>query len=245
MRQRLQPITRARPRRGSWRRSSSACGPAAVLPLRLGRRAPGGSPEGACWVGPDSYAMCTPSLAIDLVIESGEDAVVLVRRGDNGKFATMGGFVDVGEAPRDAVARELKEETNLDLASPPSLLGVFGDLGGAARRRHTVSAVTWRGRPARLGRAPTPGPSSSSPSRTSPASTSPSTTGPSSTTTWSGDDTSSRGTRLVKLPGRIERPEGPTSSPTSEARPSRASPSSTNEPKSCPSGSRSRRPWRT
>ena len=68
----------------------------------------GGSPTGeprGCWVGNDGYAMCTPSLAIELVIESGDDAVVLVRRGDNGKYATMGGFVDVGEDPRDAVAR--------------------------------------------------------------------------------------------------------------------------------------------
>ena len=41
--------------------------------------APSGEPRGSCWVGNDGYAMCTPSLAIDLVIESGDDAVVLVR----------------------------------------------------------------------------------------------------------------------------------------------------------------------
>ena len=73
--------------------------------------------------------MCTPSLAIDLVIEStlpdGAPGVVLVERADNGLFATMGGFVDVGETVESAVARELKEETGLDLASTPSLLGVW------------------------------------------------------------------------------------------------------------------------
>ena len=97
---------------------------------------PTGEPRGSCWVGNDGYAMCTPSLAIDLVIESGDDAVVLVRRGDNGKYATMGGFVDVGEDPRDAVARELREETALELAAPPLLLGVFGD-PRRDPRRHT------------------------------------------------------------------------------------------------------------
>lgn len=101
---------------------------------------PSGDPVGSCWAGVDGYAMCTPSLAIDLVIESGDDAVVLVRRGDNGKYATMGGFVDVGELPSDAVARELMEETNLELDSPPRLLGVFGD-PRRDQRRHTVSAV--------------------------------------------------------------------------------------------------------
>ena len=102
--------------------------------------APGGEPAGSCWAGPDGYAMCTPSLAIDLVIESGDDGVVLVKRGDNGKYATMGGFVDVGELPRDAVARELREETNLELVGEPELLGVFGD-PRRDERRHTVSAV--------------------------------------------------------------------------------------------------------
>ena len=141
MRQRLQPV--AAREAAAWVLASLFFGLWLLrpsCPYVWAGGAPGGSPEGSCWVGPDSYAMCTPSLAIDLVIESGEDAVVLVRRGDNGKFATMGGFVDVGEAPRDAVARELKEETNLDLASPPSLLGVFGDPRRDARR-HTVSAV--------------------------------------------------------------------------------------------------------
>lgn len=55
--------------------------------------APGGNPAGSCWVGAsDNYAMCTPSLAIDLVIESGDDAgIIFVLRRDNGLYATMGG----------------------------------------------------------------------------------------------------------------------------------------------------------
>lgn len=103
--------------------------------------APGGSPLGSCWVGPDEYAMCTPSLAIDLVIERGDgESVLLVERADNGLFATMGGFVDVGETLHDAVARELLEETGLTLARAPQLLGVYGD-PRRDPRRHTVSAA--------------------------------------------------------------------------------------------------------
>ena len=67
--------------------------------------APGDSPAGSCWCGKaDGYCMCTPSLAIDLVIETtlpdGEPGIVLVIRRDNGLAATMGGFVDVGETTR-------------------------------------------------------------------------------------------------------------------------------------------------
>ena len=102
--------------------------------------APGGEPRGSCWIGAtDSYAMCTPSLAIDLVIEH-EEGVMLVRRSDNGKYATMGGFIDVGESPHEAVERELKEETALDLSEAPLLLGVYGD-PRRDKRRHTVSVA--------------------------------------------------------------------------------------------------------
>lgn len=102
---------------------------------------PDRSPAGSCWCGAavDSYCLCTPSLAIDLVIEY-QDSVVLVQRKDNGRFATMGGFVEVGEPVEAAVARELKEETGLDLAARPRLLGVWSD-PRRDKRRHTVSVV--------------------------------------------------------------------------------------------------------
>mmetsp|Transcript_13166 Transcript_13166/g.15931 ORF Transcript_13166/g.15931 Transcript_13166/m.15931 type:complete len:243 (+) Transcript_13166:297-1025(+) len=103
--------------------------------------APGGNPAGSCWIGAsDNYAMCTPSLAIDLVIEHEDKGVILVRRKDNGLYATMGGFVDVGERLHDTVRRELAEETGLELLGEPLLLGVFGD-PRRDKRRHTVSIV--------------------------------------------------------------------------------------------------------
>ena len=69
---------------------------------------------GTCWCGEDSYCMCNPSLAIDLVIVTkknekddsivnDDDYVWLVQRKDTDQLATMGGFVQVGETVEDAV----------------------------------------------------------------------------------------------------------------------------------------------
>lgn len=106
----------------------------------------GGHPEsiktGTCWCGhEDRYCMCTPSLAIDLVIQSGNDHIWLVRRKDTNQLAVMGGFVNVGETVEHAVKRELFEEMGIRLEeSPPRLLGIYSD-PRRDNRRHTVSAV--------------------------------------------------------------------------------------------------------
>jgi len=84
-------------------------------------------------------SMCTPSLAIDVIIETGDGSVVLVRRADNGKYATIGGFVDIGESVEATVARELLEETGLALQEGSTqLMGVYSD-PRRDHRRHTVS----------------------------------------------------------------------------------------------------------
>lgn len=82
--------------------------------------------------------MCSPSLAIDLVILSGSDHVWLVRRKDTNQLATMGGFIQVGETVESAVKREIKEEMGIDLVEPPLLFGVYSD-PRRDNRRHTVS----------------------------------------------------------------------------------------------------------
>lgn len=111
----------------------------------------GGSPShnGSCWCEFNGYCMCTPSLAIDAIIEvdnqSNGISIVLVRRKDEprDKHAIVGGFVEVGETVEDAVIREVKEETNLDV-SHIELFKIYSDPKRDARR-HTVSAV-YRGR---------------------------------------------------------------------------------------------------
>jgi 8-oxo-dGTP diphosphatase len=112
--------------------------------------------RGSCWCGAaDQYCMCTPNLAIDLIITSSskavavngrqetsgaEDFVWLVRRKDTDQLATMGGFVDLEETVEQAVMRELKEEMGVQLTIPPKLVGVYSDPRRDIRRR-TASAV--------------------------------------------------------------------------------------------------------
>ncbi len=53
---------------------------------------------GSCWCGGDEYCMCTPSLAVDIVLYSRTKSkdgysVWVVRRRDTGQLATIGGLV--------------------------------------------------------------------------------------------------------------------------------------------------------
>ena len=114
--------------------------------------APNDQMRGSCWCGLDSYCMCTPSLAIDAIIEvpgevakpgqgDNEPYIVVVRRKDppKDKHAIPGGFVDVGETVEQATVREVKEETNLNVAKLEQF-HVYSD-PKRDKRRHTVSAV--------------------------------------------------------------------------------------------------------
>ena len=128
----------------------------------------GGSPEfnkGSCWCGADGYCMCTPSLAIDVVIEvippeyltnSNANGItsatnvplnqvhfMLIKRRDPPRdiFAIPGGFVQVGESVEHASVREVKEETNIEIyESELTQFHVYSDPNRDARR-HTVSQV--------------------------------------------------------------------------------------------------------
>ncbi len=91
-----------------------------------------------------------PALTVDAVVlcregaaeATGRDRVLLVQRGRDpfaGQWALPGGFVDYGEDPDLAVARELREETGLDGLA----LRQFHTFGAPDRdpRGHTVSVV--------------------------------------------------------------------------------------------------------
>ena len=104
---------------------------------------------GSCWCGEDKYCMCTPNLAIDLIITSGGpnrrktdivESFWLVRRKDTNELATMGGFVDLHETVEDAIKRELMEEMALSLGETQTLVGVYSDPRRDNRRR-TASVV--------------------------------------------------------------------------------------------------------
>ena len=106
--------------------------------------------KGSCWCGAeDGYCMCTPSLAIDLILlaqpqpQDISPQIWVVRRKDTSQLATMGGFVNVGETVEQAVHRELREEMGITLQAGDDhlqLQGVYSD-PGRDNRRHTASAV--------------------------------------------------------------------------------------------------------
>jgi len=86
----------------------------------------------------------TPYLTTDGIIEMYEDdnfkGIVLIERKNEPKgLALPGGFVDVGESVEEALRREMKEETNLDVQIS-SLLGVYSD-PKRDPRFHTASVV--------------------------------------------------------------------------------------------------------
>lgn len=97
--------------------------------------------KGSCWCSGDDYCMCTPSLAIDMILTSGPDHIWMVQRKVTGLMALMGGFNEVGETVEEAARRELKEEMNLDLPNQEIILfGVYSD-PKRDQRKHAVSVV--------------------------------------------------------------------------------------------------------
>ncbi len=89
------------------------------------------------WVRP------TPFLTVDGIIKIFNpkfSGIVLIKRKNFPLgFALPGGFVDYGERVEDALIREMKEETNLDIKIE-KLLGIYSN-PNRDPRLHTASAV--------------------------------------------------------------------------------------------------------
>jgi len=70
----------------------------------------------------------SPSVMVDAVVIENEKLLLVTRKKDPFKgFLTFpGGKVDEGEKVEDAVKRELREETSLDI-EPTDILGVYSD----------------------------------------------------------------------------------------------------------------------
>jgi 8-oxo-dGTP diphosphatase len=83
-----------------------------------------------------------PILAVDSILITKDFKFVFVRRKNEpfkGKLAFPGGMVEYGETIEQAVKREIKEETGLEVEIS-DLLGVYSD-PGRDPRGHIVSVV--------------------------------------------------------------------------------------------------------
>ena len=80
-----------------------------------------------------------PIPTVDIIIELGDQIVLIERRNDPQGWALPGGFVDYGESLEEAAVREAKEETGLDVHLV-SQLRTYSDPTRDARK-HTISTV--------------------------------------------------------------------------------------------------------
>ena len=85
-------------------------------------------PFGPAKVTLQRFAMRTPLLAVDSVILFGRGVVLIKRMNPpfQGCYALPGGFVEVGESTEEAVVREVREETGLEI-DIVGLVGVYSD----------------------------------------------------------------------------------------------------------------------
>ncbi len=81
----------------------------------------------------------TPFLTVDAIIETEGGIILIKRKNPPSGWAMPGGFVDYGESLEDAVRREAKEETGLDI----KLIRQFHTYSDPKRdpRHHTVSTI--------------------------------------------------------------------------------------------------------
>jgi ADP-ribose pyrophosphatase YjhB (NUDIX family) len=93
-----------------------------------------------------AYASSKPTAGA--LVEDGRGRVLLVRRAIEpfkGRWDIPGGFVEEGEHPLDAVRRELREETGLDV-EPLAFLGVWMDHYGGDSTAEATLNLYWTAR---------------------------------------------------------------------------------------------------
>jgi ADP-ribose pyrophosphatase YjhB (NUDIX family) len=62
------------------------------------------------------------------IVADNQGRILLLCRSDNGRWALPGGTMEVGETIAEAIAREVQEETGLDV-EPERIVGVYTDPG--------------------------------------------------------------------------------------------------------------------
>lgn len=89
--------------------------------------------------GSDVKAYRNPLPTVDIIIEIGNEIVLIERKNEPKGWALPGGFVDYGERLEDAAVREAQEETSIAITDL-QLLGCYSD-PARDRRMHTISTV--------------------------------------------------------------------------------------------------------
>ena len=81
------------------------------------------------------------------IITDDQGRILLQRRSDNARWALPGGVMDIGESIGQAIVREVREETGLEVA-PEDIVGVYSDPGhvfayddGEVRQQFSVCFV--------------------------------------------------------------------------------------------------------
>ncbi|CAO5166636.1 8-oxo-dGTP diphosphatase [Frankia sp. AiPs1] len=69
--------------------------------------------------------------AVSAIVTDGDGAVLLIRRTDNGYWSIPGGGIEPGETVRQAAAREVSEETGIDV-EVTGVIGIFSNPGHVA-----------------------------------------------------------------------------------------------------------------
>jgi ADP-ribose pyrophosphatase YjhB (NUDIX family) len=82
---------------------------------------------------------------VSAIVVDGDGRVLLARRKsepDAGLWDTPGGFLEEGEEPLEAMKRELREETALEI-EPDGFLGAYMDTYGEGPEAGTVLNLVW------------------------------------------------------------------------------------------------------
>lgn len=115
----------------AWRSCPTCCSTLAVVPGEQGANPHVECPDcGRAYHG-------NPKPTVSALVERGDGRLLLVRRAIEpflDRWDTPGGFLEEGERPEDAVARELKEETDIDIT--------VGRIAGAWIDRYGSDATT-------------------------------------------------------------------------------------------------------
>ncbi|MGW1741337.1 NUDIX hydrolase [Nocardia sp. NPDC001965] len=68
----------------------------------------------------------TVKVAVSALVQDREGRILLIRRSDNGKYSVPGGGLEAGETVAQAVVREVREETGIEV-DVIELVGVFSN----------------------------------------------------------------------------------------------------------------------